>query len=149
MPKKKQSPKQLPWDVVYFKSSDGSVPAADFLENCPTNVEAEILATLEAVRKAPPPSFSGGGRWEAMHGKMTGYFEVRTQGPKREQFRLFCLLESGDEQELTKRGLPRPAIAAITGMRKPFMTVFKDSDYAKVRALGNAHKSTYPRSIAT
>ena len=84
-----------------------------------------------------------------MHGKMIGYFEVRTQGPKTEQFRLFCLLENANDEELRRRGLVRPAIAVITGMRKPFMTVFSDSDYAKVRALGDLHKSTYPRSIAT
>ena len=84
-----------------------------------------------------------------MHGKMTGYFEVRTQGPKREQFRLFCLLENGDDEELGRRGLPRPAIAAITGMRKPFMTVFSDADHKKVRVLGDVHKSNYARSIAT
>ena len=148
MPQKKKT-KQLPWDVIYFKAADGSIPATDFLDGCPPNPEAEMLATLEAVRKAPPPRFSGGGRWEAMHGKMTGYFEVRTQGPKREQFRLFCLLENANDEELRRRGLVRPAIAVITGMRKPFMTVFSDSDYAKVRALGDLHKSTYPRSIAT
>jgi len=31
---------------------------------------------LEAVTTAPPPSFSGGGKWEAMHDDMAGYFEV-------------------------------------------------------------------------
>jgi len=35
--------------------------------------------------------------WEAMHGEMGGFYEVRTQGPNREQFRLFCLLENGTE----------------------------------------------------
>ena len=135
------------WDVVYFKLNNGSAPALDFLDECPTKVEAEIMATLEAVRYAPPPRFSGGGRWEAMHGQMTGYFEVRTQGPKREQFRLFCLLENSNEMEMNKRGLERPAIAAITGLRKPWMTVFSDSDYAAVRALGNKYKASFPRSI--
>lgn len=32
----------------------------------------------------------------AMHGKMTGWHEIRLSGPGREQFRLFCLLENGD-----------------------------------------------------
>jgi hypothetical protein len=31
---------------------------------------------------------------------------------------LFCLLENGTGDELARRGLPRPAIAVITGMRK-------------------------------
>jgi hypothetical protein len=31
-----------------------------------------MLAVLEAVRAAPPPQFSGGGKWKAMHGSMGG-----------------------------------------------------------------------------
>jgi hypothetical protein len=107
-----------------------------------------MLATLEAVADAPPPRFSGGGKWEAMHGDMNGYYEVRAQGPKREQFRLFCILENAEQVELERRGLPRPAIAVITGMRKPWMTKFSDRDYKKVRRLGDAYKSKSPRSIA-
>ena len=52
-----------------------------------------------------------------MHGEMGGYYEVRASGPSREQFRLFCLLENADAQELSRRGLPGPAIAVITGLR--------------------------------
>lgn len=84
-----------------------------------------------------------------MHGNMTGYFEVRAQGPQREQFRLFCVLENGTDEELRRRGLKRPAIAAITGMRKAWMTTFSDGDYKKVRKTGDVHKSNFPRSIAT
>jgi hypothetical protein len=84
-----------------------------------------------------------------MHGDMNGYFEVRAQGPKREQFRLFCILENAEKPELDKRGLSRPAIAVITGMRKPWMTKFSDGDYRKVRQLGDAYKSKVPRQIAT
>jgi hypothetical protein len=58
---------------------------------------------LDAVAEAPPPKFSGGGHWEAMHGGMGGYFEVRAQGPKREQFRLFCILENAEPPELRRR----------------------------------------------
>jgi hypothetical protein len=108
-----------------------------------------MTAVLDAVAQAPPPQFSGGGLWEAMHGDMGGYYEVRVQGPKREQFRLFCLLDNADESELRRRGLSRPAIAVITGMRKPWMTTFTPSDYARVRALGSAYLAWYPRTIAT
>jgi hypothetical protein len=41
---------------------------------------------LDAVAAAPPPAFSGGGKWEAMRGKMAGYYEVRAIGPGREHF---------------------------------------------------------------
>lgn len=42
-------------------------------------------AVLEAVRAAPPPAFSGGGKREAMHGTMAGYYEIRVTGPGRRQ----------------------------------------------------------------
>jgi hypothetical protein len=83
----------MAWAVVYYKDGDGAIPGELFLESCPVGVEAKIQAVLTAVADAPPPSFSGGGMWEAMHGEMTGYYEVRVSGPRREQFRLFCLLE--------------------------------------------------------
>lgn len=139
----------MAWDVVYYRAPDKTTPAVAFLDSCPTKVEAEMLATLDAVAEAPPPRFSGGGKWEAMHGDMNGYYEVRAQGPKREQFRLFCILENADRTELERRGLPGPAIAVITGMRKPSMTKFSASDYKKVRRLGDDYKSKAPRSIAT
>ena len=65
---------------------------------------------LEAVRAAPPPAFSGGGKWEAMHGAMAGYYEIRVTGPARRHDR-FCLLDNGTEQELAERGW--------TGRRSP------------------------------
>ena len=60
----------MAWDVVYFKARDGSIPAEEFLASCPTGVEAKIEAVLDAIAAAPPPSFSGGGLWEAMHGTL-------------------------------------------------------------------------------
>lgn len=80
---------------------------------------------------------------------MSGYYEVRASGPSREQFRLFCVLEHADSAELTRRGLKRPSIAVITGMRKPWRTAFSDRDYAAVCRLGEDHQACYPRRIAT
>lgn len=136
------------WDVVFYRDAQGNVPADDFLDDCPANVRARLMAVLDAVAEAPPPQFSGGGQWEAMHGDMGGYFEVRSQGAKREQFRLFCILENPDAHELRRRGLARPAIAVITGMRKPWMTAFSARDYDHVRALGNDYLGTVPRRVA-
>jgi len=139
----------MTWDIVYVRAPDGSVPALDFLKACPTKVRAMMLAVLDAVAAAPPPRFSGGGLWEAMHGDMSGYYEVRTQGqPNRTQYRLFCLLENGDESELKRRGFAKPAIAAITGMQKPWMTTFSYADYHAVRALGAEHVTQFPRRVA-
>ncbi len=78
---------------------------------------------------------------------MGGYFEGRSQGTKREQFRLFCILENADADELG-RGLARPAVAVIAGMRKPWMTAFSARDYDHVRALGSDYLRTVPRRIA-
>jgi hypothetical protein len=60
----------MPWGIVYYKRPDGTVPAERFLDSCPPKIEARLLVVLEAVRDAPPPQFSGGGMWEAMHGDM-------------------------------------------------------------------------------
>jgi hypothetical protein len=131
------------WAVVYYKKADGDIPGEIFLDSCPVGVEAKIQAVLSAVAEAPPPSFSGGGMWEAMHGDMTGYYEVRVNGPKREHFRLFCLLERDAP------GLDEPVIVVLTGLRKAFMTKLGKGDYEKVRALGDEYRATSPRRIAT
>lgn len=66
----------MAWDIVY-KAAGGSVPAIEFLEGCPIKIAANLLAVLDAVADAPPPQYSGGGKWEAMHGSMGGYYEVQ------------------------------------------------------------------------
>ena len=66
----------MSWGIVHYKARDGSVPAEAFLDACPLKVEVTILAVLEAVRQAPPPQFSGGGKWEAMHGTMSGCYRM-------------------------------------------------------------------------
>jgi hypothetical protein len=127
----------------------GRVSSGDRLPlGLPGKLEAEFAATLDAVAAAPPPRLAGGGKWEAMHGTMSSWHEIRLTGPGREQFRLFCLPENGTPAELARRGLQRPAIAAITGMRKPWRTTFSDRDYQRVGILGEAHQRNYPRAIA-
>jgi hypothetical protein len=82
---------RAPWAVVYYQAPDATVPALEFLDGCPGKIDAEFTAVLDAVAAAPPPRFSGGSKWEAMHGVMRGWHEIRLTGPGREQFRLFCL----------------------------------------------------------
>jgi len=136
------------WDIVFYATTEGSVPGADFLDSCPPKVRGTILAVLDAVAAAPPPAFSGGGKWEAMHGNMGGYYEIRVTGPGREQFRLFCLLENADTPTLAVRGLRGPVIAVIAGMRKKSGTIFSERDYATVRRLGRDYTAQTPRRIA-
>jgi hypothetical protein len=138
-----------PWSIVYYGDADGHTPALDFLDGCPGKIDAEFAAVLDAVAAAPPPQFSGGGKWEAMHGEMTGFYEIRVTGPSREQFRLFCLLENSTDDELLRRGLTKPAIAVLDGRRKPWRTTLSGADYRAVKALGEDHKRQHPRRIAT
>jgi hypothetical protein len=137
------------WGIVYYRSQKGLVPADEFLDSCPPKVEATILAVLEAVRAAPPPAFSGGGKWEAMHGSMSGYYEIRVTGPGRRHYRLFCLLDNGSADELAARGFDQPQIAVINGMVKRNASLFTDGEYRKhVRELGDDYVASRPRRIA-
>jgi hypothetical protein len=112
---RRASGEQLPWAVVYYRAPDGTVPALEFLDNCPGKIDAEFTAVLDAVAAAPPPRFSGGGNWEAIHGTMGGWYEIGLTGPGREQFRLFRLLENAAPGELARRGLQRSCGRRSTG----------------------------------
>jgi hypothetical protein len=87
--------------------------------------------------------FSGGGKWEAMHGQMHGIYEVRVDGPKRRHYRLFCLLE----REGAKHGLGGPSLVLITGKDKAFQTVLQPADYKEVCDLRDEYLSKPKRSI--
>lgn len=87
----------VPWLVHFFQRDSAIdakqlVPAMEFLDQLPPKVVAEFLAVIDAVAEAPPPAFSGGGKWEAMHGAMAGFFEARVTGVGMNH-RLFCILE--------------------------------------------------------
>lgn len=145
---KKEPVPRTPWRIHFFQrhahdDPARAVPARDFLLACPDKVRATMLAVVKAVADAPPPMFSGGGMWEAMHDEMTGYFEVRVDGPKRRHYRLFCVLE----RDGASLGLGGPSIVLITGKDKPFRTVLSKADYANVRGLGDEYKDRAPRSV--
>jgi hypothetical protein len=135
-------------DIVYFTRHPDDDPAEgtpgrDFLRTvCPGKVRIKMQAVLTAVAAAPPKRFAGGGMWEAMHGDMTGWFEVRCDGPGRHHYRLFCLLDYEAE------GVDKPLLVVIDGRDKPFRTELKSSDYAAVRALGDEYRRRNPRSIS-
>ena len=112
-----------------------------FLDQCPDAVAIDLIAIIDAVAAAPPPQFSGGGMWEAMHGTMHGYYEARTRGPDRRLYRLFCLLEQG------VAGLDGPTIVLVTGLSKPHGSAFSVADYARVRRLGEEYRRRVPRQV--
>jgi hypothetical protein len=70
-----------PWLIHFFQRHHDddlseSVPARAFLDDCPVSVEAKLVAIVKAVAEAPPPAFSGGGKWEVMHDDMKGFYEA-------------------------------------------------------------------------
>lgn len=101
-----------------------------------------MRAALVAVAAAPPKRFAGGGYWEAMKGAMTGWFELRVDGPGRHHYRLFCLLDYDAE------GVEKPLLVFIDGRDKPFRTALSDADYSEVRRLGVEYRKRNPRSRA-
>ena len=134
------------WDVKVFQrhpddDPDESCPAEEFLDACPDSVAADLIAIVDAVAASPPPQFTGGGMWEAMRGRMRGFYEARTRGPDRRLYRLFCILERDAP------GLDRPSIVVICGMSKPHNTAFTDADYVRVRRLGEEYRHRVPRNV--
>ncbi len=134
-------------DIVYFrrhKADDPtqSSPGRDALNSYPAKVRATMRAALIAVATAPPKRFAGGGYWEAMKGDMTGWFELRVDGPGRHHYRLFCLLD------YDAKGADKPLLVLIDGRNKPFRTTLSDADYAAVRKLGDEYRTRNPRSLA-
>lgn len=123
-----------PWGIHFFRRDSAGdaprmTPALEFLDSVPAKVAAEIHAVLDAVAEAPPPAFSGGGKWEAMHGDMAGFYEIRVQGGGKNH-RLFCLLDRGDD-------LGGPSIVCIDGLSKPPRQAADARDYRRVRRYGD------------
>lgn len=120
-----------PWLIHFFQrhrddDPEERVPAIDFLGRVPAKVAAETQAVLEAVAEAPPPAFSGGGKWEAMHGSMAGFYEVRVRGADRQNHRLFCVLER-DAADLGGSSL------VCIDLSKPLRQAARDKDYRRAR----------------
>ena len=120
-----------PWLIHFFqrhKDDDSArpVPTIDFLNGLPDKIAAEIQAVLEAVAAAPPPAFSGGGKWEAMHEDMAGFYEVRVQGGGANH-RLFCRLDRNADD------LGGPSLICLDGLSKPVRTAASSRDYRRVR----------------
>lgn len=110
-----------PHDVVYFKRHPNddpgkTEPGREALKSWPASVRAKMAAVLVAVAASPPKRFAGGGYWEAMKGDMSGWFEVRADGPKRHHYRLFCLLD------YEAQGREKPLLVVVEGRDKPFRT---------------------------
>lgn len=121
-----------PWLIHFFQrdardAKARSVPAIEFLDQVPTKVRAEMQAVLEAVAEAPPPAFSGGGKWEVMHDDMAGFYEVRVRGADRRNHRLFCILERDAAD------LGGSSIVVIGGLSKPVRQAADPREYQRAQ----------------
>ncbi len=127
-----------PWLIHFFRRHTEDdparlVPTIDFLDRLPDKIAAEIQAVLEAVAAAPPPSFSGGGKWEVMHEDMAGFYEVRVQGGGANH-RLFCLLDRNADD------LGGPSIICLDGLSKPVRSAASPRDYRRVRQYADEYR---------
>lgn len=130
----------MPFDIAIVRAPDGTVPMEVYLESIPPQVAARIITTAEAVADAPPYRFAGGGRWEVMHGEMTGWYEIRVRFGSM-HYRVFCLLD----QHAKDRG---PLLVMVDGRTKANATLLPDREYTQVRELGEFYLKTQPRPIA-
>lgn len=125
-------------DVKFYRSASGAHPAKEYLATCPERIRDRFRAVVAEVAKAPPHRFSGGGYWEAMHGSMAGWHEVRIDGPGRTHYRLYCLVDADC-------GDTKPYLVLVDGRTKKFTTTIKESEYAKIAALGRDYLASNPR----
>jgi hypothetical protein len=135
-----------PYGIAYFRrheddDSEQAVPGQAFLRSCPDKVRATMQAVVTQVAAAPPHRFAGGGYWEAMHGDMTGIYEIRVDGPGRHHYRLFCLLDT------EAQGLG-PLLVILAGADKPFRSTFPGRVYTQVLRLAAEYRRRQPRPIA-
>jgi hypothetical protein len=105
-----------PWDATLFqrhKNDDLAerCPGEEFLDQCPSSVREDLSSVIDDDSECPPPQFSGGGMWKAMHDALAGYYEARRPGPNRRLYRLFCVLERDVS------GLDKPSIIIVSGSR--------------------------------
>jgi hypothetical protein len=127
---------------VAYVSPDGKVPVAEFLTNSPTKVQVLATALIAQIASAPPKRFAGGGYWEAMHGDMVGWFEIRIDGPgRRKHYRLFCLIDYFALE------FDVPLLVVVCGLSKPVGTLLTRRDYESVRRLGEDYFRHDPRPV--
>lgn len=130
------------WDVVFFELKRGTVPALDFLAQCPVGPRAELLATITAVRDGPPPAFRGGLRWHAMSGELGGIYEARDEHDKM-LYRLFCALD----RDGPDKGLDRPSVVLLGGTTKPKGTEVPAATYATIATYRGIYVAANPRPV--
>ncbi len=119
----------------------GNMPTPrEFFKTLPVKVQAKLTSILAAVAVAPPGRFAGGGYWEAMHGQMRGFYEIRADFQKM-HYRMICLL---DYEAIESSG---PLLVIVAGLSKPIGTTIKSEIYADVKSAGLRYLTVNPRAI--
>jgi hypothetical protein len=131
------------WVNVFYAEADGSIPAEAFLDECPLPARTQLLAIVEAVRGAPPPSFPPSMYWHAMRGDMRGVYEARDRHGNM-LYRLFCVLD----RNAPDHGLDAPALVILSGGSKPVREEMDERTYADVRRQRDEYGASSPRRIA-
>ena len=139
--------RQGPWAIEFFQrhlddDAGETVPAQVFLDAVPDRVAAKMVAVVQAVAAAPPPAFSGGGMWEAMHDEMSGVYEVRVDYDGT-HYRLFGVLE----RDGANVGLTGASIVLIDGRSKKYRTTISAREYKTIRSLVDEYLRRRPRSV--
>jgi hypothetical protein len=120
---------------------NGNLPTPrEFFSAVPAKVQAKLSSILVAVATAPPGRFAGGGYWEAMHGQMRGFYEIRADFQKI-HYRLICLL---DYEAIESSA---PLLVIVAGLSKPIGKTIKSEIYADVKSAGMQYLSGNPRAI--
>lgn len=119
----------------------GNLPTPrDFFNALPAKVQTKLASILIAVAASPPGKFAGGGYWEAMHGVMRGFYEIRADF-QRVHYRLICLL---DYEAIGSSG---PLLVIVAGLSKPIGTIIKHEMYGDVKSSGEKYLAVNPRAI--
>jgi hypothetical protein len=140
MPRKPQP--KVEWANVFYVTRDGSVPAQEFLDECPTTARQTLLAIVVSVRDSPPPSYPPSMHWQVMRGDMRGIYEARDRQGNM-LYRLFCVLD----RKGTDHGLDAPGLVLLSGGVKPVREEMHPRTYARVRQERDEYMSSSPRQI--
>ena len=129
--------------IVYFVDEDQAIPGKIFLDLLPPKIAAKFDVILDAVAKAPPKKFSGGGYWEKMKAPLSGLYEVRIDdGKAKKHHRLFCTLD------YDAKGSTKPYLVILDGRTKTFFSKMNRREYVKIAELRDKYFAKNPRSTA-
>jgi Txe/YoeB family toxin of Txe-Axe toxin-antitoxin module len=129
--------------IVYFVDAKQEIPSKKFLDELSPKIAAKFDVILEAVAKAPPKRFSGGGYWEKMKAPLSDLYEVRIDdGKAKKHHRLFCALD------YDAQGAKTPYLVILDGRTKTYFSKMSRREYVKIAELRDRYFAENPRNTA-